>query len=423
MRLSATRTSITAKGFVATSGYTPPVLDTTPPTLVITTNNSNLGVGDTAAITFTWSEIVTGFANDDITTTGGTLSTISGSGTTYTATFTPTASSTTNGVITVGSNVVVDTSSNANTSGDTLTMTVNTVVDTTAPTVAITTSDNSLTIGETATITFTWSETITGFADSDITTTGGTLSSISGSGLTYTATFTPTASSTADGVITVGANAVTDGSGNGNAATTLTITVNTVGTLSTVTLNYAYHAYGSDLYRSYAGYHRDRGGTITNHLKTTLVGATHSGFTDPWTNVNIDLLNDGIVSGDKIKMFVIHWKFNSGFRQDDAWDNIQFNLNGTTTDYSLFNGTTQAALWKVGRYSTYNDALAGFPNTQILNSLSTFPWFKRYGQTPSAGTGPNGSYSGSSDYMVFEGSSGLQGYFFKAVWANWVTIQ
>ena len=79
-------------------------------------------------------------------------------------------------------------------------------------------SDGSTTNDATLTVTFTSSAATTNFVVGDVTVSGGTLSSFSGSGTTYTATFTPTA----DGATTidVAAGTFTDASGNSNAAAT-----------------------------------------------------------------------------------------------------------------------------------------------------------------------------------------------------------
>ena len=60
-------------------------------------------------------------------------------------------------------------------------------------------SDGSTTNDATLTVTFTSSAATTNFVVGDVTVSGGTLSSFSGSGTTYTATFTPTA----DGATTI----------------------------------------------------------------------------------------------------------------------------------------------------------------------------------------------------------------------------
>ena len=93
--------------------------------------------------------------------------------------------------------------------------------DKTGPRITITATDGSnsvasgsLTNDATLTITFTANETVTGFAVGDVGVTGGSLSSFSGSGATYTATFTP--SSDRNTTIYIPANVYTDQSSNNN---------------------------------------------------------------------------------------------------------------------------------------------------------------------------------------------------------------
>ena len=75
-----------------TSPPTAPVtatIDTIPPTVTITTDDSVLKIHDVAHLTFQLSEASTNFDVTDIVVTGGTLSNFAGSGTHYTADFTP----------------------------------------------------------------------------------------------------------------------------------------------------------------------------------------------------------------------------------------------------------------------------------------------------------------------------------------------
>ena len=213
------------------------LVDTTAPTIAITSSTSSLSASQTATITFTLSESSSNFAVGDVTVSGGTLSNFSGSGTTYTALFTPTANSTTSGVVRVASSVFSDAAGNLNADGsdvnNTVTITVNTVADTTAPTVAVSSSATSLSASQTATITFTLSESSSNFAVGDVTASGGTLSNFSGSGTTYTALFTPTANSTTSGVVSIANGVFSDAAGNVNADgsdanNTVTMSVNTV---------------------------------------------------------------------------------------------------------------------------------------------------------------------------------------------------
>jgi Ca2+-binding RTX toxin-like protein len=110
------------------------IVDTSPPTVAISSSASALSKSETATITFTLSESSTNFTASDVTVTGGALSNFSGSGTAYTALFTPTANSVANGVINVASGVFSDAAGNANADGsdanNTVTMTVNTVTTT-----------------------------------------------------------------------------------------------------------------------------------------------------------------------------------------------------------------------------------------------------------------------------------------------------
>ncbi|MCB4428604.1 matrixin family metalloprotease, partial [Synechococcus sp. MU1643] len=86
-------------------------LDTTAPSITITHDDADnsLRAGETAALTFTLSEASTDFVESDVTLSGGSLSNWTAvSSTVYTATFTPTADSTTNGVISVASSKFSD---------------------------------------------------------------------------------------------------------------------------------------------------------------------------------------------------------------------------------------------------------------------------------------------------------------------------
>ncbi|MEB6672492.1 Ig-like domain-containing protein, partial [Acinetobacter pittii] len=65
-------------------------VDATAPTLAISADDLALAAGETANITFTFSEAVTGFDASDVTLAGGTLAGLSTAdgGLTWTATFT-----------------------------------------------------------------------------------------------------------------------------------------------------------------------------------------------------------------------------------------------------------------------------------------------------------------------------------------------
>uniref|UniRef100_UPI001184BA0F Ig-like domain-containing protein n=1 Tax=Vogesella urethralis TaxID=2592656 RepID=UPI001184BA0F len=115
-----------------------------------------LSVGETSQVTITFSEAVTGFTNADLTVANGTLSAVSSSdgGTTWTATFTPTANLTsTSNVITLANSGVTDAAGNA---GSGTSNSNNYAIDTVRPTLnSVTVSDSALQVGDTATVTFT----------------------------------------------------------------------------------------------------------------------------------------------------------------------------------------------------------------------------------------------------------------------------
>jgi gliding motility-associated-like protein len=201
-------------------------VDGVAPTLIIASDKAALKAGETATITFTFSEdpgatFTWDGSSGDVTVTGGILSAISGTGLTRTAVFTPDAN-TNNGTasITVSAGSYTDAAGNGGGAGTTPTLNY----DSQAPSIVITSDKPQLKVGETATITFTFSEdpgaTFTWDGSSgDVTVTGGILSAISGTGLTRTAVFTPDAN-TNNGTasITVSAGSYTDAAGNGGGA-------------------------------------------------------------------------------------------------------------------------------------------------------------------------------------------------------------
>ncbi|WP_254629099.1 BapA/Bap/LapF family large adhesin, partial [Acinetobacter oleivorans] len=189
------------------------VVDIVPPTLAITTDDLALAAGETANISFTFSEAVTGFDASDITVVGGTLGALTTTDNiTWTAVFTPDGTGTAPS-ITVADNTYTDLAGNLGT-GDVLDGTDGFVVDIVPPTLAITTDDLALAAGETANISFTFSEAVTGFDASDITVVGGTLGALTTTdNITWTAVFTPDGTGTAPS-ITVADNTYTDLAGN-----------------------------------------------------------------------------------------------------------------------------------------------------------------------------------------------------------------
>ncbi len=153
--------------------------------------------------TFTFSEPVTGFETGDVSITGGTGSGFSGSGDTYTLVVTPAGGA--DVVVTVAADAATDGLNTGPSSEESVTA----VWDATAPTVDITGVPSPINSTDAFTATFTFSEPVTGFATGDVSITGGTGSGFSGSGDTYTLEVTPDGG--ADVVVTVTADAATDG--------------------------------------------------------------------------------------------------------------------------------------------------------------------------------------------------------------------
>ncbi|MCY4174624.1 MAG: Ig-like domain-containing protein, partial [Cyanobacteria bacterium MAG CAR3_bin_5] len=104
--------------------------------------------------------------------------------------------------------------------------------DTTAPTVSIGGVPGSISSTAVFTVTFTFSEAVTGFATGDVTVTGGTKGALTGSGASYSLPVTPTGN--VNVVVTVAANAVTDGTNTGPAtAESATALWNVIPTVAT----------------------------------------------------------------------------------------------------------------------------------------------------------------------------------------------
>ena len=212
--------SISATSSDATTTFSSNTLSLTINTVVtaitctLSASSTVLYANQTSIITFTMNKSTTSFTSSVIQLYGGTLGTINGSGTTYTATFTPTQNvSITNGYIRLSGT----TSDNSTTfASDELDLTIytNTIYCT------ISALKTAFAIYETTTITFTMSKYPNTFSSSEIVIIGGTITTptTSNDGSTYTATFTSTAES--DASISVSG---TNGSST-FASNTLTIT-------------------------------------------------------------------------------------------------------------------------------------------------------------------------------------------------------
>ncbi|SFP27387.1 protein of unknown function [Variovorax sp. OK605] len=212
-----------AAGNAGGAGAAPSIaIDTLPPTLAITSDAGALKIGETATITFSFSENPgASFTAGDVVVSGGTLGAITGTGLTRTAIFTPTAGLATGSAsITVAAGAYADAAGNDGAAGTTPAI----AIDTQGPTATIVLADAALAAGETTKVTITFSEAVSGFSNADLTVANGTLSAVSSTdgGITWSATFTPTAGlDAAANAIRLNLAGVTDAAGNVGAGTAL----------------------------------------------------------------------------------------------------------------------------------------------------------------------------------------------------------
>ncbi|MGI4839509.1 MAG: Ig-like domain-containing protein [Janthinobacterium lividum] len=198
-------------------------IDTQRPTATIVVADTALGIGQSSLVTITFSERVSGFTSADLTVGNGTLSTITSSdgGITWTATLAPAA-----GVTAAANLITLDNTGITDLAGNNGTGTSNSnvyAVDSQRPTATIALSDTVLRAGETAQVTVTFSEAVTGFDNSDLSLSNGTLSTVSSSdgGITWTASFTPTVGVTAaTNLVQLNTAGVVDLAGNAGVGTT-----------------------------------------------------------------------------------------------------------------------------------------------------------------------------------------------------------
>ncbi|WP_449353858.1 Ig-like domain-containing protein [Algoriphagus lacus] len=234
-------------------------VDTQRPSANITVSDTQLGLGETTTVTFTFSEAVSGLTVADFTVANGSLSGLSTSdgGVTWTATFTPDA-----GVDDVTNLITLDNTGYQDAAGNAGTGTTdsnNYAIDTRRPTATLVVSDTQLALGETTILTISFSEAVSGLTAADFTVANGTLSGLSSSdgGVTWTATLTPTNGvEDPTNVITLDNSGYTDLAGNAGTGTTdsnnyaidtrrptATITVSdtqlTVGETTTVTITFS----------------------------------------------------------------------------------------------------------------------------------------------------------------------------------------
>jgi len=185
--------------------------DTTKPTMVITSDDSNNDDEMSLNLIFTISENTESFEASDVTVSGGYLESFSGFGNRYTATLRATETIVS---VLVNTDRFTDYAGNANDAVDSFDL----IFDTTHPTVSITATEGASPFTSNHNVLnlkFSISEDTTDFEQSDVTLSGGTLSSFQGQDRTYMAQFTPN-SDEATTTIQITYNKFHDAAGNGN---------------------------------------------------------------------------------------------------------------------------------------------------------------------------------------------------------------
>lgn len=138
------------------------ITPTTTTTVAVSISNTDVTVADdTGTVTFAFSQAPVDFALTDVTAPDGTLSNLSGSGTSYTATFTANAGiDDPNATVSVTGGSYHDADGNAGTGGSTAPFTVDTVTPTVTA-IAASPSSGDKNTGSTISLTVTFSENVT----------------------------------------------------------------------------------------------------------------------------------------------------------------------------------------------------------------------------------------------------------------------
>ncbi len=180
-------------------------VDTTAPTVLLSSTAPSVFNTSTFAVQIDFSENVSGFTSSGITVSNGSVIGFSGSGKNYQATIQPTAEGSV--VVSIAAGVAQDVALNGNLSSASLTR----VYDITAPTLQLA-SVSGTKVSAPFVVTALFSETVTGFTLADIETVNATVSAFAGGGASYSFTVTPTAAGSLS--VKVSAGASSDVAGN-----------------------------------------------------------------------------------------------------------------------------------------------------------------------------------------------------------------
>ena len=177
----------------------------------INSNDSLITTGETALITFAFSRNPgTSFSSSDVSVSGGSLSDLNGSSSSYSATFTPSANTEVTASIAIATGSWHDIFENAGAGAELYLQ-----IDTFNPAVAILFAAPAINdTAKSALVSFSFSENVVGFSAEDISITNGTLSGFTGYGNFYSAIFTAQDGIATTGTLSIAANSYTDIAGN-----------------------------------------------------------------------------------------------------------------------------------------------------------------------------------------------------------------
>ncbi len=205
--ISVAKHAVTINGilaFPATPVIATILWDITAPTLSISGVPDKINSTLPFKASFTFNESVTGFDANDVTVTGATSGTFKGSGASYSLPINPTGD--TNVIVSVDADVVTD---EANNTGPSAQQSQTAVWDGDVPTLSISRVPDKINDRTEFTAILSFSKSVTGFDASDVTVTGATSGTFTGSGTTYSLPVTPLGNENV--VISVAANSATDG--------------------------------------------------------------------------------------------------------------------------------------------------------------------------------------------------------------------
>ena len=339
-------------------------VDTVAPSATITMSDTALKIGETATVTITFSEAVSGFDNTDVTVQGGAISAFETTDNiVWTATFIPNTNieDTTN-VISLA-NTYTDSIGNTGAGASSS----NYTIDMVAPTAVITMSDTALKAGETSTVTVTFSEAVADFSLLDVTPQNGTIGIFSTTdNIVWTATFTPNANIT-DTTNTIGlVYSYTDTAGNtGTLATSTNYTIDTTIMTATITMSDTALKIGETatvtiVFGSAMAGFSNADVTVENGTLSTFTSSDNITWTatyTPTTNIS-DTTNTIALTGSYADVLV-------NYSVDTAAPTAVITMGDST----LNAGETSTVT------ITFSEAVSGFDNTDVTvqnGTLSTF---------------------------------------------------